>query len=102
MTNGLANRLSQHCWVRGPLHRPGMVHLRAGLLLRPPAKLTPNTRLVAYQLGNVYGLLAMVSIAVLYTTTEAKVVRNYLIALWIADIGHVAATLLGFGAEELH
>ena len=34
----------------------------------------------------------MVGIAVLYSTTEAKVVRNYVIALWIADIGHVAIT----------
>lgn len=34
----------------------------------------------------------MVGIAVLYTTTEPKVVRNYVIALWLADIGHVAVT----------
>lgn len=34
----------------------------------------------------------MVGVAVLYTTTEPKVVRNYAIALWLADIGHVAVT----------
>jgi hypothetical protein len=34
----------------------------------------------------------MVGIAVLYTTTEAKVVRNYVVALWLADIGHVVIT----------
>lgn len=34
----------------------------------------------------------MVGVAVLYTTTEAKVARNYIIALWLADIGHVAIT----------
>ncbi len=34
----------------------------------------------------------MVGIAVLYSTTEANVVRNYIIALWVADIGHVAVT----------
>jgi hypothetical protein len=34
---------------------------------------------VAYQLGNIYLLLAMVGVAVLYTTTEAKVVHNYVI-----------------------
>ncbi|KAI0384348.1 hypothetical protein F5Y04DRAFT_227280 [Hypomontagnella monticulosa] len=57
-----------------------------------------NARLVALQLGNVYGLLFMVGVAVLYTTTELKVVRNYLIALWIADISHVGVTcwLLGW------
>lgn len=43
--------------------------------------LTPNSHVLALRLGNVYGLLAMLGVAVLYTTTEAKVVRNYLIAL---------------------
>lgn len=38
--------------------------------------------------------------AVLYTTTEAKVVRNYVIALWIADIGHVAATYYVLGYDR--
>jgi len=51
--------------------------------------ISDNTRMLALQLGNIYLLLAMVSIAVLYTTTEPKVVRNYVIALWLADIGHV-------------
>ncbi|KAI1500003.1 hypothetical protein F5X99DRAFT_410479 [Biscogniauxia marginata] len=57
-----------------------------------------NARLVALQLGNAYGLLFMVGVAVLYTTSELKVVRNYLVALWIADIGHVGLTcwLLGY------
>ncbi|KAI5922321.1 hypothetical protein F4810DRAFT_674377 [Camillea tinctor] len=60
---------------------------------------TDNARLVALQLGNAYGLLFMVGVAVLYSTSELKVVRNYLIALWIADIGHVGLTcwLLGYG-----
>jgi len=54
--------------------------------------LTANATMVAYQLGNIYLLLGMVGIAVLYTTTEAKVVRNYVIALWLADISHVGIT----------
>ncbi|KAI0393043.1 hypothetical protein F5Y17DRAFT_459268 [Xylariaceae sp. FL0594] len=40
-----------------------------------------NARLVALQLGNAYGLLFLVGVAVLYTTTELRVVRNYLVAL---------------------
>ncbi|KAF3765118.1 hypothetical protein M406DRAFT_259831 [Cryphonectria parasitica EP155] len=48
-----------------------------------------NARLVALQLGNTYGLVFLVASAVLYTTSEIKVVRNYLIACWIADISHV-------------
>ncbi|KAK9420904.1 hypothetical protein SUNI508_00995 [Seiridium unicorne] len=57
-----------------------------------------NSRLVALQLGNAYGLLFMLGVAVLYTTSELKVVRNYLWALWIADLGHIAFTayLLGY------
>lgn len=54
--------------------------------------ITKNAALVAYQLGNIYLLMAMVGIGVLYTTTERKVVRNYLIALALGDIGHVAIT----------
>jgi hypothetical protein len=34
----------------------------------------------------------MIGIAVLYTSTEPRVVHNYVVALWIADIGHVAIT----------
>ncbi|KAI0848424.1 hypothetical protein F5Y00DRAFT_262518 [Daldinia vernicosa] len=57
-----------------------------------------NARLIALQLGNTYGLLFLLGVAVLYTTTELKVVRNYLISLWIADISHVGVTcwLLGY------
>ncbi|TVY73508.1 hypothetical protein LSUE1_G006446 [Lachnellula suecica] len=61
-----------------------------------------NARVVAYQLGNIYLLLAMVGIAVLYSTTEPKVVRNYVVALWIADIGsHVAITCYNIEYAEL-
>ncbi len=51
-----------------------------------------HSRVVALQLGNAYGLLFMVGVAVLYTTTELAVVRNYLVALLVADIGHLAVT----------
>ena len=68
-----------------------------------PSRLQPitvNAKMVALQLGNIYLLLAMVGVAVLYTTTEAKVVRNYVIALLIADIGHVAVTCHVMGYER--
>lgn len=57
-----------------------------------------NARLVALQLGNAYGLLFILGVTTLHTTTELKVVRNYLWALWIADIGHIGITayLLGY------
>ncbi|KAJ9155356.1 hypothetical protein NKR23_g1826 [Pleurostoma richardsiae] len=62
-----------------------------------PVPSSNNAKLVALQLGNVYGLLFLAAVAVLYTTTELKVVRNYLIALWIADIGHIAICYFGLG-----
>jgi hypothetical protein len=42
----------------------------------------------------------MIGIAVLYTTTEWKVVRNYMVALWLADIGHLGATYYVLGHER--
>ena len=36
----------------------------------------------------------------LYATTEPKVLRNYVIALAIADIGHIYATYLGMGWDS--
>lgn len=62
-----------------------------------PVALTDNSRVVAQQLGNCYGLAFLVGIAVLYTSSELRVVRNYLIALLIADVGHLAIT---YGALE--
>ncbi|KAI1747471.1 hypothetical protein F4782DRAFT_552049 [Xylaria castorea] len=59
-----------------------------------------NARLVALQLGNAYGLLFLVGVAVLYTTSELKVVRNYLVALLIADITHVGLTCWGLGYDR--
>ena len=59
-----------------------------------PVVSSENSRLVAQQLGNAYGLLFLAAVAVLYTTNELKVVRNYLIALLIADIGHIALTCI--------
>ncbi|CAK7241188.1 MAG: hypothetical protein STHCBS139747_002647 [Sporothrix thermara] len=66
----------------------------------PAVALPDQARIVAQQLGNAYGLLFMVGIAVLYTGTELKVVRNYLVALLIADIGHVGLTIAALGPDR--
>lgn len=47
---------------------------------------------MALQLGNMFLLAGLVGVGVLYATTEPRVVRNYLVALLIGDIGHVAIT----------
>ena len=41
----------------------------------------------------------MLGVGILYTTSEPKVVRNYVVALAIADIGHLVATasVVGYG-----
>ncbi|KAL4924875.1 uncharacterized protein BDV17DRAFT_294968 [Aspergillus undulatus] len=54
---------------------------------------------LAYQLANLYGLLAVLGAGVLHATSEPKVLRNYLVALAIADIGHVYVTYLAMGPD---
>ena len=61
--------------------------------------LTATNRILALQLGNVYGLIGMIGIGVLYSTSEATVVRNYLLACAIADIGHLWFTYVGMGYD---
>lgn len=70
------------------------------VLSEEPLVSSINSRLVALQLGNLYLLLCMVGLAVLSSTSEIKVVRNYLVALWIADIGHVALTWHALGHDS--
>ncbi|KAM0322732.1 hypothetical protein ACHAQA_009323 [Verticillium albo-atrum] len=59
-----------------------------------------NGRVVTLQLGNIYLLLAMIGVAVLSSTTEVKVVRRYLVALWVADLGHLWACFHGLGYDR--
>ncbi|KAH6697063.1 hypothetical protein F5X68DRAFT_1870 [Plectosphaerella plurivora] len=65
--------------------------------LTAPLVPSVHARVVALQLGNLYMLMAMVGLAVLSTTSEIKVVRNYVIALWVADLGHIYASYLAMG-----
>ena len=65
----------------------------------PAHPLYETERVLSLQLGNLYFLLAMMSIAILNTTTEPRVVHGYIIVLAIADIGHVVATYAIMGNE---
>ena len=60
-----------------------------------------TSRLLAWQLGNAYLLLGLLGVFILNTTTELAVVKAYLWALWIGDIGHVGITLyvMGWGGS---
>jgi hypothetical protein len=55
--------------------------------------------MAAHQLGNIYLLLGMAGVAVLYSTSEPKVIRNYFITLALGDVGHLYMTYLGRGGE---
>lgn len=67
---------------------------------KPPV-VTENSVVVAWQLGNLYLLLAFLGLFILNTTSEAKVVRSYLWALWLGDIGHVLFSGYGLGLTRL-
>ncbi|KAK6353376.1 hypothetical protein TWF696_005344 [Orbilia brochopaga] len=51
--------------------------------------LSPQGTLVAWQTGNLFGIMAMMAIAVLWSTSEVAVVKRYLVALLLGDIGHL-------------
>ncbi|KAL2860269.1 hypothetical protein BJX68DRAFT_81499 [Aspergillus pseudodeflectus] len=57
----------------------------------------PTSFALAYQLANLYGLLAILGTGVMHATSEPKVLLNYLIALAVADVGHIYVTYLAIG-----
>lgn len=62
-----------------------------------PLSLHPSSIALAYQVSNLYLLMFMVGVGVLYSTSEPRVVRNYLVACAVADVGHVYVTYLAMG-----
>ncbi|KAM0276260.1 hypothetical protein ACHAQH_006935 [Verticillium albo-atrum] len=70
------------------------------IIQETPPMPSDNGRVVTLQLGNIYLLLAMIGVAVLSSTTEVRVVRNYLVALWVADLGHLWACYYGLGYDR--
>lgn len=58
-----------------------------------------NITTLAYQLSNIYGVAFLLSVGICYATTEPKVLRNFVIALGIGDMGHCLATYLAMGHE---
>ncbi|KAK5275795.1 hypothetical protein LTR16_012114, partial [Cryomyces antarcticus] len=67
----------------------------------PRHSLLPSEHILALQIGNLYLLLAMLGLFILYSTSEIRTVRTYVIALWVADIGHVAVTGWAMGHENI-
>lgn len=56
---------------------------------------------VAWQLGNLYLLMAFIGLGILNTTSEVRVVKAYLFALWLGDIGHIGFSAYGLGLERM-
>ncbi|PWW72932.1 hypothetical protein C7212DRAFT_225860 [Tuber magnatum] len=63
------------------------------------ATLSPSVRASILQLANCYLLLSMCSTAVLRSTREECVVRRFLLALLLGDVGHVYLTYVAVGAD---
>ncbi|RPB01458.1 hypothetical protein L873DRAFT_1676230 [Choiromyces venosus 120613-1] len=61
--------------------------------------ISPNVRASLLQLANCYLLLSMCSTAVLRSTGEKSVVRRFLFAFLLGDVGHVYLTYAAVGAE---
>ncbi|MCJ1355788.1 MAG: hypothetical protein MMC33_005780 [Icmadophila ericetorum] len=68
--------------------------------LTPSLLSTPNAQMLAFQLGNLYLLCALLGVFILNSTTDIKVAKAYILALAIADVGHVAPTLWVMGRER--
>lgn len=88
--------------IAEPAHPSGSATsaVSAASIASASVTVSDHARLVAQQLGNTYGLLFLIGVAVLYTSTELRVVRNYLVALLIADVGHVGLTIWGLGLDQ--
>ncbi|KAK6522077.1 hypothetical protein TWF281_002646 [Arthrobotrys megalospora] len=64
------------------------------------AELTPSGKLIAWQTGNLFGIMAMMGIAILFATTEVAVVKRYLVVLLLGDLGHLMAVWWMMGSYE--
>lgn len=64
--------------------------LRSAKLSRTQSP-TPET-IIVLQLGNLFLLLAVIGLYVLYSTSEPAVATAYLSALWWGDLGHIGVT----------
>lgn len=63
--------------------------------------MSANAKVVALQLGNLYGLMCLLGLVILNTTSERKVVRRYLVCLAIADLGHTLPLMWFMGWDRV-
>jgi hypothetical protein len=65
-----------------------------------PLVASENSIVLAHQLGNLYLGMCFVGLSLFWSTSEVKVIRSYLVALLIADAGHVGFTWYGMGSDR--
>ncbi|OTA02546.1 hypothetical protein A9Z42_0029180 [Trichoderma parareesei] len=65
-----------------------------------PVAASENSIVMAHQLGNMYLAMCFVGLALFRTTSEARVIRSYFVALLLADAGHVGFTWYGMGTDR--
>ncbi|KAI8634771.1 hypothetical protein F5Y19DRAFT_469825 [Xylariaceae sp. FL1651] len=65
-----------------------------------PSSFPPQAQVLTLQLANVFLLLAALAVVCSWTT-RASVARWYLVAVALADYGHVWACYVGLGADVL-
>ncbi|RAK96545.1 uncharacterized protein BO80DRAFT_416498 [Aspergillus ibericus CBS 121593] len=66
----------------------------------PTSTITPSSLSLAYQLSNIYFLLAILGICLLHTTSEPRVIKYYLGCLAVADVTHILAVGWGMGKQR--
>jgi hypothetical protein len=60
-----------------------------------------GTQAMAMHLGNLYLLCGLIGLSVLWTTTDPKLVKYYIISLWICDINHMAISGWALGQKAV-
>lgn len=58
-----------------------------------------NSAALAFQLANMYGVAFLLSVGICYSTTDPKVLRNYIFCLALGDVGHCYVTYVAMGRE---
>lgn len=66
-----------------------------------PLLVTENSLALAWQLGNIYLLLGFISVALFTSVTEVKVIKRYLVALALGDVGHIGWCAYALGMDRM-
>ena len=56
--------------------------------------------MLAFQLGNLYGLLGLLGVLIFSLTSEPKVIKGWIFACLVGDVGHVVPTVLLMGWDR--